>query len=145
MKRPHWIHQSVLLSLTVAGLAACDYGTTEPAPPRNQRPIGEGALPWEMLTLGDIFVASAGSYFSDPDDDLFDYFARSRNPGVVTAGVKGGTLRLRAVGQGVAEVVVTARDPEGLSASRRLVVTVAPTREAPHATGSAAAAPVLHR
>ena len=144
-KRSHWMYHAALLSLTVAGLAACDYGTTEPAPATNHRPIGEGALPWEMLNLGDIVVTSVSPYFKDPDDDLLDYLARSRNPGVVTAGVKGGTLKLRAVGQGVAEVVVTARDPEGLSASRRLVVTVAPTREAPHATGSAAAAPVLHR
>lgn len=147
MKRPHWIHQSVLLSLTVAGLAACDHGTTEPAPATNHRPTGEGALPWDMLNLGDIVVTSVSPYFRDPDDDLLDYLARSRNPGVVTAGMKGGTLVLRAVGQGVTEVLVTARDPEGLSASRHLVVTVAPTREAPapRATGSAAAAPVRPR
>ena len=124
MKRPHWIHQSVLLSLTVAGLAACDYGTTEPTPPRNHRPIGEGALPWDMLTMGDMFVTSVSPYFTDPDDDLLDYLARSRNPGVVAARMKGSTLMLRAVGQGVAEIEVSASDPDGLSASRHLVVTV---------------------
>ena len=124
MKRSHWILHAALLSLAVSWLAACGSGATEPTPSSNHRPIGEGALPWEMLTPGDMFVTGVSRYFRDPDDDLLDYAARSGNPGVVAARMKGGTLILTAVGQGVAEVMVSARDPDGLSASQHLVVAV---------------------
>lgn len=133
--RSHWTYIPVLLSLTVPWFAACGYGTTEPAPSTNHRPIGEGNLPWEMLTLGDIFVSNVGRYFKDPDDDLLDYWARSRNPGVVGVRMKGGTLILSAVGQGVAEIEVSASDPEGLSVSRHMAVTVTEAPRAPRAAG----------
>ena len=135
--RSHWSYYPVFLSLTVPWFGACDRGTTEPAPSINQRPIAEGALPWEALTPGDIFFTSAGRYFRDPDDDLLDHTARSRNPGVVAARMQGETLILSAVTPGVAEITVSARDPEGLSASHRLIVTVAPTAEASGAAPTA--------
>ncbi len=125
-KRSYWIYSLALLSLSGPWIAACDHGTTEPAPEANQPPVGEGPLPWEMLETGGIFVTGVSAYFRDPDDEILDYNARSLNPGVVVARTEESLLTLQAVGQGMAEVTVSAIDPGNLSASLTMIVSVAP-------------------
>ena len=125
-KRFYGIYYPALLIIAVTWIASCDYGTTEPAPPTNQPPVAEGPLPWDKLTTGDMSRTDVSFYFSDPNEDILDYLARSRDPGVVRARTEGSTLTLSAVAQGVAEVTVSARDAGGLSASITVVVTVEP-------------------
>ena len=125
-KRFYGIYYPALLSIAVTWIASCDYGTTEPAPPTNQPPVAEGPLPWDRLTTGDMSRTDVSTYFRDPEGEVLDYMARSRDPGVVRARTEGSTLTLAAVAQGVAEVTVSARDAGGRSASLTVVVTVAP-------------------
>ena len=108
--------------------------------------MGEGTLPWDMLTPGDIFVTNLTTYFTDPDGDMLDYLARSRDPGVLATRTRGSTLTLRAVGEGVTEITVSARDPGNLSASITVVVSVAPKAQAddrrPHDASSGGTRPL---
>ena len=63
-------------------------------------------------------------YFGDPDGDALTYAAASGDTAVATAGIEGDTLTIRGVRQGATAVTVTASDPDGLSASQNVAVTV---------------------
>ena len=63
-------------------------------------------------------------YFGDPDGDALTYAAASGDTAVAAAGIEGDTLTIRGVRQGATAVTVTASDPDGLSASQNVAVTV---------------------
>ena len=76
------------------------------------------------------------SYFSDPDGDTLRYAATTSNAGVVSVDVSGSTLTLTAIALGTATVTVTATDPDGLSATQSLDVSVETPNRAPARVGS---------
>ena len=104
----------------------------------NRRPTAS-SIPAQTLTVdGSPGTVDLSLYFDDPDDDDLTYSASSNRTGVVTVSVSGSTLTLTPVAVGRASVNVTARDPDGLSASRSISVTVEDggTNQPPRATGS---------
>ena len=94
-------------------------------PGGNRAPEAVGAIPAQTLTAGgSARSVNAVGYFRDPDGDALRYTARSTRNSVVAATVSGSTVTLTPLSQGSATVTVTARDPEGLTATQRIAVTV---------------------
>lgn len=94
-------------------------------PGGNRAPEAVGAIPAQTLTAGgSARSVNAAGYFRDPDGDALSYTVRSTRSSVVAATVSGSTVTLTPRSQGSATVTVTARDPEGLSATQRIAVTV---------------------
>ncbi len=93
---------------------------------RNQAPTVSGTLQNRTIIRGagsvTVDVASA---FSDPDNDTLTYNALSIDPDRVAVARTGSQLTLTPDLPGLAEVRVRATDPDGLSAVRSLLVTVA--------------------
>ena len=113
--------------------AACGGGTTEPRtpppppPPPNRPPVTTTAIAPQTILLGGTSTIRVSDHFRDPDGDPLTFTAASSDAGVATASVTGGTLVVTAIAEGTASMVVTARDPEGLSASLSFpVVAVTP-------------------
>ena len=85
----------------------------------NDAPVAVGTIPDQSLDEGGGPVAlELAPYFEDPDGDPLTYSVVSSDPGVATVSVTDSTLTLTPVGYGPASIVVTARDPVGLSASQ---------------------------
>lgn len=80
------------------------------------RPVGAGA----SISLG------VARYFDDPDADTLTYSAASSAPLIATASAKDGIVTVSGVAAGQAMIMVTARDPDGLTAIRSFEVTVQP-------------------
>ena len=76
------------------------------------------------------------SYFRDPDADALTYTAATSNAAVAAAGTSGSRLTVPVVAEGTAAVTVTARDPDGLTATQNVAVTVRRPNRAPEAVGS---------
>ena len=92
----------------------------------NRPPEPVGAIPVQTLTeSGPSMGVSLVSYFSDPDDDALTYEAVSSHAGAVAALASGDTVWLVPGAAGSATVTVTARDPDGLSATQTMTVTTA--------------------
>ncbi|MCY4557635.1 MAG: tandem-95 repeat protein, partial [Chloroflexi bacterium] len=89
----------------------------------NDAPVALGAIPAQFLEEGGEWVAiGLGPYFEDPDGDLLIYTAESSDPSVVSVSVTDSTLTLKSVTYGPVSIVVTARDPDGLSATQIFAV-----------------------
>ena len=90
----------------------------------NRPPEPVGAIPAQVLSAsGPAIGVSVEAYFSDPDDDPLTYAAASSNAGAVAVLVSGGTVWLVPGTRGAATVTVTARDPDGLSATQTVDAT----------------------
>ena len=93
----------------------------------NRPPSPAGVIrPQELTVGGDGVRLDVAAYFSDPDDDTLRYSVASSDVGVATASVSGSIVTLRPVSSGLAIATVTATDPDGLFATRQIVVTVRP-------------------
>ncbi|WP_419163332.1 Ig-like domain-containing protein [Candidatus Palauibacter sp.] len=101
----------------------------------NRAPAPSGSIPAQSVNAGRTARLDVAQYFSDPDGDALRYAATTSNAGVVSAGVSGSTLTLTGVADGTATVTVTATDPDGLSATQSVGVTVQSNR-APAPSGS---------
>ena len=95
-------------------------------PNRAPRPVG--TIPLQELTAGDSVSLDVARYFEDPDEDTLTYTATSSAPSIATVSAAGGTVTVSGVAAGRATITVTARDPDGLSATQRFQVTVEPPR-----------------
>ena len=92
----------------------------------NSPPEPVGAIPGQALTeSGAATGVSMEEYFSDPNDDPLTYAATSSRASTATTVVSGDTVWLVPGSAGTATVTVTARDPDGLSATQTIQVTVA--------------------
>ena len=98
------------------------FAVTVEQPNRAPEPVGEIA-PVEIFKGGES-AQDVSQFFTDPDGDELTYVARSSDVDVATVGVAGDVMTVRAVGEGEAEVVVTATDPDGLSATQGAQVSV---------------------
>lgn len=94
---------------------------------KNTAPVAEGAVPTQSLVAGETITVNVASAFSDPDGDALTYAAASSDLGVANVAVSG-TTPVTGVSAGTATVTVT--DPEGLSASIGVPVTVEPSLRA---------------
>ena len=106
----------------------------------NRPPRATGSVPAQTLTVGGGSTSvNVARYFTDADGDRLTYTARSSRTGVVRASVSGSTVMLAPVAAGTATVTVTARDPDGASATQSIAVTVEEdggTNQPPRAIGS---------
>ena len=105
------------------------FGVTMP----NRAPEPLGAIADREVYVGDSTAVNVAAYFSEPDGEELAYAAESSGPATAAVAVSGGVVTVAAVAVGEATVTVTARDPHGLEAERRFLVTV-PNR-APEAVG----------
>ena len=80
---------------------------------------------------GVVYVLTLTDYFSDPDGDDLTWSASSSNTNVVSPKILVDTLDLTTGVVGRANIIVTATDPDGLSAADTFTVTVTRTNRAP--------------
>ena len=91
----------------------------------NRSPESVDTIPPQALTeSGPAVSMSMGGYFTDPDDDPLTYGAASGQARTVTALASGDVVWLVPGAAGTATVTVTATDPDGLSATQTIAVTV---------------------
>ena len=91
----------------------------------NRSPRATGSIPGQALTVGGVVAAvDVAPYFTDPDGDTLTYSASSSRNGIVRASASGSRVTLTPVAVGTATVTVTARDPDGLSTTQSIAVTV---------------------
>ena len=95
-------------------------------PNRAPRPVG--TIPLQELTAGDSVSLDVARYFDDPDEDTLTYAATPSAPSIATAFAADSTVTVSGVAAGRATIAVTARDPDGLTATQRVQVTVEPPR-----------------
>ncbi|MYA12633.1 MAG: hypothetical protein F4Z32_14365, partial [Gemmatimonadetes bacterium] len=113
------------------GLAAVQtFGFAVP----NREPGALGVIEGQVMERGETRVIDLAPWFDDPDGDPLAYAASSSSPAAVAVAVSGAGLRLTALGSGRSRVTVTARDPEGLTATQSFGAE-APNR-APRVVGS---------
>ncbi len=92
----------------------------------NRAPVARGSIPAQTVQAGHDATVDLEPYFTDPDGDALTYSASSSDPAVATATAEGTMLTIRAVSSGTAAVTVTARDPEGLTATQWTTATINP-------------------
>ena len=99
----------------------------------NSPPRATGSIPAQTMTVGGAAASvDVARYFTDADGDRLTYSASSNRTRIVRAAASGSTVTLTPVAAGTATVTVTARDPDGASATQSIAVTVdEPTGGAP--------------
>ena len=107
------------LPLSVAGLLSCDWITAL----GNDPPMSVGTIPDQVVKVDSAVVLDLVPHFDDPDGDSLTYTAGSA-ASVAASSVLGGMLTVTGAAKGVTAVTVTARDPEGLTATQSFTVTV---------------------
>ncbi len=90
----------------------------------NQAPEPVGRIPGQAIHVGEAVTLDAAPYFSDPDSDALAFQASSSNPAVATVLTSGSAVTVTALGKGSATVTITASDPEGLTTTQTVQVTV---------------------
>ncbi len=90
----------------------------------NRAPRASGTIGDRTVAAGSTVTVDVSSSFSDPEGDPLGYSAESSNRAVATAAVSGSDVTITGVSGGTATIIVTARDPGGLSARQRIRVTV---------------------
>ena len=93
--------------------------------PANRAPVARlDSVPARTAEVGDSVRLDVSAWFADPDGDTLAYSATTFDPGVLTASVAGDSVVAAAVGAGTATLTIAATDPDGLSASLSVGVTV---------------------
>ncbi|MCY4574855.1 MAG: hypothetical protein OXF01_18935 [Gemmatimonadetes bacterium] len=82
------------------------------------------AIPRQVIASGETAEVDLSSYFTDPDNDRLSYAGSSNDRNVATASVVGDKLTIRSAGAGSTAVTVTATDPDRLTATQSVAVTV---------------------
>lgn len=95
----------------------------------NRAPLPQVPVaPTQTAIVGDTLNIDVSPFFTDPDGDALTYSAASANASVATVTVAGSVVSAAAVGAGSTTLTVTATDPDGLSGSLSVPVTVEPNR-----------------
>ena len=102
----------------------------------NRAPVPSGSIPIQSIDVGRTVTLDVVTYFSDPNGDALRYAATNAVPAVVSVSMSGSRLTMVGVADGTATVVVTATDPDGLSATQTVVVTVQTPNRAPMPSGA---------
>ncbi|MYH15661.1 MAG: hypothetical protein F4149_10865 [Gammaproteobacteria bacterium] len=90
----------------------------------DRRPEVVRALDTRTLAVGAALALELSEAFRSREGGALVYAAESSDPAVAAASVDGGTLTVRGLAEGEAEVRVTATDSTGRSISQRFAVTV---------------------
>ena len=111
------------------------YVEPEPEPEPNGAPIWSGGSDYEpidWLQLGQRGVGCLSEMFSDPDGDTLTFTATSTSATIASVSLSdAGCYTVSALSLGLAYIQVTATDPHGASASRRLRVNVVRPNKGP--------------
>ena len=100
----------------------------------NRAPLTEGTIPSLTLHVGERDTVHVSAFFADPDEDALAFEAATAEVAVATAAVDGSLVVVTGVGRGETRVTVTATDPDGLTASQAVQVTVPNTPPSPAGT-----------
>ncbi len=103
---------------------------------RSQSPYPLVGLRRSLARIEERQTASLSGVFVDPDGDTLSISATSSAIEYVTVSVSGGEVRFTGRKAGSATITVTARDPGGLSAQVRFVVTVSTSTTPPRNGGT---------
>ena len=105
----------------LAASASANVTVVEPnRPPSALLPVA----PQQTADVGDTITVDVSPFFTDPDGDPLTYTASSANTSVATVAVTGSVVSGAAIRTGSTTLTVTATDPEGLSASLSVPITV---------------------
>ena len=116
MRRPALLAASGLLA-GVPFLAAC-------GEPENRAPEASGAIPALALEVTDTVTVELSRYFSDADGDQLRYTGFALDQSALTVAVDGSVLEVAGEKRAKTVIAVNAIDPDGLSTSQRVDVTV---------------------
>ena len=111
-----------------AGLSAAASANVTVVEPNRPPVAAVPVVSPQTAVVGDTINLDVSPFFSDPDEDALTYSANSSNTSLVTVSVAGSVVSAAAVGVGSTTLTVTATDPEGLSGSLSVPVTVEPNR-----------------
>ncbi|MCY3610521.1 MAG: hypothetical protein OXH51_03215 [Gemmatimonadetes bacterium] len=135
---------TVTVSATDTGDLSAEFAFTVTVEQPNRAPEIAGSIDAQTLNVGDTVRLVVSMYFTDPDGDELSYEAVSSVTDVVEALAMGDTVQLAAMMAGSATVAVTASDPEGLTVTQEVSVTVQPpANRAPEAPDSIPAHDVI--
>ncbi len=112
------------LVLLAAAVAVVAYSCGDTEPPPNRPPLAVGSIPAQELRAFDTVHVDVSQYFTDEDGDQLRYSATSTAPVVLSASMTGSVLAIVGRTEGRGAVTVTARDPDGHSATQQVEVTV---------------------
>ena len=87
-------------------------------------PRAVGTINAVSLKVGQDVTIDVAANFDDPDGDTLTYAAESSDTTVATTSVSGSEVTVTAIAIGTASLTVTASDPDGLSATQTVDVTV---------------------
>ncbi|MXX56623.1 MAG: hypothetical protein F4205_16900 [Gemmatimonadetes bacterium] len=90
----------------------------------NAAPTATGTVSPQVLEVGGEVSLNLADYFSDPDGDALAYAATSSSTAVAITRVAGSIMTITGRATGDATVTATATDPDGLSVSQMVMVTV---------------------
>ena len=90
----------------------------------NRAPVTVGTIDAVSLKVGGDVTIDLATNFNDPDGDALTYAAESSDTALAKASVSGSEVTVTAVAIGMASVTITASDPESLSATQTVGVTV---------------------
>ena len=90
----------------------------------NRGPRVHTPMPFRRLEVGEEIEMSLLDHFADPDGDSLTFRASSSDSSVVSVGVVGSGLTLRAMAKGLAGITVTAMDPASLEVEASFTVRV---------------------
>lgn len=128
MSRFRPIHLVALAAILTSTVCGGDGGTDPPDPPdppANQAPVATTTTSTLETAVGPSPVSiDVSSLFRDPDGDALTFSATTSDASVVTVSVAGTQMVVTGVSSGTATVTITARDPEGLTATHQIAVTV---------------------
>lgn len=111
-----------------AGLSTAASGNVTVMEP-NRAPVPQVPVaPAQTAIVGDTLNIDMSPFFTDPDGDALTYSATTANASVATVTVAGSVVSAAAVGAGSTTLTVTATDPDNLSGSLSVPVTVEPNR-----------------
>lgn len=110
---------------TVASSPATPSAPPATAPPPNRAPAAVGTIPEQVMRFGeDPVMLDVAQYFLDPDGDSLTYSATSGDTQVIAVSVSESTLTIAGAKPGQVTVSVSARDPQGATATQPVSVTV---------------------
>lgn len=90
--------------------------------PENQPPTAVGTIPSIEMNVGDIHRDSLNRYFSDSDGDTLTFAASATDITVAAVSVLGALMRVQGYSVGKTMVTITAKDPDGESATQEFGV-----------------------